>query len=31
MTKAIVFRYLVTDKSMAWIYDHHIDFDAPVQ
>lgn len=26
----LVFRYLVTDKSMAWMYDHHIDFGAPV-
>jgi 2-polyprenyl-6-methoxyphenol hydroxylase-like FAD-dependent oxidoreductase len=25
-----VFRFLVTDKSQAWIYDHHIDWDAPV-
>jgi FAD-dependent urate hydroxylase len=26
----LVFRFLVTEKSMAWIYDHHIDWDAPV-
>jgi FAD-dependent urate hydroxylase len=26
----LVFRFLVTDKSQAWIYDHHIDWDAPV-
>ena len=26
----LVFRFLVTDRSTAWIYDHHIDWDAPV-
>jgi FAD-dependent urate hydroxylase len=26
----LVFRFLVTDRSQAWIYDHHIDWDAPV-
>ena len=26
----LVFRFLVTDKSTAWIYDHHIDWDSPV-
>jgi 2-polyprenyl-6-methoxyphenol hydroxylase-like FAD-dependent oxidoreductase len=26
----LVFRLLVTERSMAWIYDHHIDWDAPV-
>lgn len=25
-----VFRYLVTEKSLRWMYDHHIDWDAPV-
>jgi FAD-dependent urate hydroxylase len=25
----VVFKFLVTDKSQAWIYDHHIDWDAP--
>jgi 2-polyprenyl-6-methoxyphenol hydroxylase-like FAD-dependent oxidoreductase len=25
----LVFRFLVTDRSMAWIYDHHVDWDAP--
>jgi FAD-dependent urate hydroxylase len=25
----LVFRFLVTDRSMAWIYDHHLDWDAP--
>ena len=25
-----VFRHLVTEKSMAWMYDHHIDWDSPV-
>jgi len=26
----LVFRFLVTDRSTAWIYDHHIDWAAPV-
>jgi FAD-dependent urate hydroxylase len=26
----LVFRFLVTDRSQAWIYNHHIDWDAPV-
>ena len=26
----LVFKLLVTDRSMAWIYSHHIDWDAPV-
>jgi FAD-dependent urate hydroxylase len=26
----LVFRFVVTERSMAWIYDHHIDWDAPV-
>jgi 2-polyprenyl-6-methoxyphenol hydroxylase-like FAD-dependent oxidoreductase len=26
----LVFKLLVTDRSMAWIYDHHIDWDARV-
>jgi FAD-dependent urate hydroxylase len=26
----LVFRLLVTERSMAWIYDHHIDWDASV-
>jgi 2-polyprenyl-6-methoxyphenol hydroxylase-like FAD-dependent oxidoreductase len=25
-----VFRYLVTEKSSAWLYDHHIDWNARV-
>jgi 2-polyprenyl-6-methoxyphenol hydroxylase-like FAD-dependent oxidoreductase len=24
----IVFKVLVTDRSQAWIYDHHVDWDA---
>jgi FAD-dependent urate hydroxylase len=27
----LVFRFLVTERSTAWIYDHHIAWDAPVQ
>jgi 2-polyprenyl-6-methoxyphenol hydroxylase-like FAD-dependent oxidoreductase len=27
----LVFRFLVTDRSQAWIYGHHIDWAAPVQ
>jgi len=26
----IVFRYLVTEKSLAWMYDHHIDWSSPI-
>jgi FAD-dependent urate hydroxylase len=26
----VVFKLLVTDKSLAWMYDHHLDWDAPV-
>ena len=26
----LVFKLLVTERSMAWIYHHHIDWDAPV-
>src|SRR5215217_4711796 len=25
----VVFKLLVTDKSLAWMYDHHIDWDTP--
>jgi FAD-dependent urate hydroxylase len=27
----LVFRFLVTEKSRAWIYGHHLDWDAPVE
>ncbi|HET9543835.1 MAG TPA: FAD-dependent monooxygenase, partial [Acidimicrobiales bacterium] len=27
----LVFKLLVTERSMAWIYDHHIDWDTPVR
>jgi hypothetical protein len=26
----VVFGLLVTDKSLAWRYDHHIDWDTPI-
>jgi 2-polyprenyl-6-methoxyphenol hydroxylase-like FAD-dependent oxidoreductase len=26
----VVFRLLVTERSLAWRYDHHIDWDAPI-
>jgi FAD-dependent urate hydroxylase len=26
----LVFRFLVTDRSTAWVYDHHIEWAAPV-
>ncbi len=26
----LVFRYLVTEKSLAWMYDYHIDWNSPV-
>jgi len=25
----VAFRFLVTDRSLAWIYDHHLDWDSP--
>jgi hypothetical protein len=25
-----VLRYLVTDRSTAWIYDHRVDWDRPI-
>lgn len=30
LTLPLVFRYVVTEKSMAWLYDHHIDWTATV-
>ena len=27
----LVFRFLVTEKSMAWIYGHHVDWGTPVE
>jgi FAD-dependent urate hydroxylase len=27
----IVFKLFVTDKKLAWLYDHHIDWEAPVK
>jgi hypothetical protein len=30
LTLPLVFRFLVTDRSMAWIYGHHIDWDTPM-
>jgi 2-polyprenyl-6-methoxyphenol hydroxylase-like FAD-dependent oxidoreductase len=26
----LVFRFMVTDKSLAWMYDYRVDWDAPV-
>ena len=26
----ILFRYVITEKSMAWMYDHHIEWDSPI-
>jgi 2-polyprenyl-6-methoxyphenol hydroxylase-like FAD-dependent oxidoreductase len=26
----LVFRFLVTERSLAWVYDHHIDWGTPV-
>jgi 2-polyprenyl-6-methoxyphenol hydroxylase-like FAD-dependent oxidoreductase len=26
----LVFKFLVTERSQAWIYGHHLDWDAPV-
>jgi 2-polyprenyl-6-methoxyphenol hydroxylase-like FAD-dependent oxidoreductase len=25
-----VFRYLVTERSLAWMFDHHIDWNSPI-
>jgi 2-polyprenyl-6-methoxyphenol hydroxylase-like FAD-dependent oxidoreductase len=30
LTLPLVFGLLVTDKSLAWRYDHHIDWDTPI-
>jgi FAD-dependent urate hydroxylase len=30
LTLPLVFKLLVTDRSQAWIYDHHIDWDTRV-
>ena len=30
LTLPLVFRFLVTERSQAWIYDHHIDWDTTV-
>jgi len=30
LTLPLVFKFLVTERSMAWIYDHHLDWDTPV-
>jgi 2-polyprenyl-6-methoxyphenol hydroxylase-like FAD-dependent oxidoreductase len=30
LTLPLVFKLLVTDRSMAWIYDHDIDWDTPL-
>jgi 2-polyprenyl-6-methoxyphenol hydroxylase-like FAD-dependent oxidoreductase len=30
LTLPVVFRLLVTERSLAWRYDHHIDWDAPI-
>ncbi len=26
----VVFKFLVTEKSLAWMYNHHVDWDNPV-
>jgi hypothetical protein len=26
----LVFRYLVTDKSTAWMYSHRVEWDRPM-
>ena len=31
LTLPLVFKLLVTERSMAWIHDHHIDWDTPVR
>jgi 2-polyprenyl-6-methoxyphenol hydroxylase-like FAD-dependent oxidoreductase len=27
----VVFRFLVTDRSLAWMYGHHLDWDTPIR
>jgi FAD-dependent urate hydroxylase len=27
----VVFKLLVTDRSLAWMYGHHIDWDTPTR
>jgi len=27
----VAFRYLITDRSLAWMYDHRIEWDRPFQ
>ena len=27
----IIFRFFVTEKSLAWMYDYRVDLDSPVQ
>jgi FAD-dependent urate hydroxylase len=27
----VVFKLLVTDRSLAWMYDHHLDWDTPTR
>lgn len=27
----VVFKFLVTEKSLAWLYNHHVDWEAPVE
>jgi 2-polyprenyl-6-methoxyphenol hydroxylase-like FAD-dependent oxidoreductase len=26
----LVFRHVVTDKSLTWLYEHHLDWDSPI-
>jgi FAD-dependent urate hydroxylase len=30
LTLPVIFKLMVTDKSLAWLYDHHLDWESPV-
>lgn len=30
LTLPLIFKLMVTDKSLAWLYDHHVEWDSPV-
>jgi FAD-dependent urate hydroxylase len=30
LTLPVLFKVVVTERSLAWMYDHHVDWDAPV-
>jgi FAD-dependent urate hydroxylase len=30
LTLPLIFKLMVNDKSLAWLYDHHVEWDSPV-